>query len=345
MSSALQSLAYEIKGAIFGNLSSKDASSIRISCRKFHDVIDDLYKFDQRGIFVRILGRFALYHFSIISINLSRVVSDVVNPTRVQLEMPDEKVILRYLICDINKWDLCDLCTVLHLAAEMNLMLVAQFLFDDTSIVRNKIESRDNRGSTPLIRAAANGHKEMTEFLLTSGAPVEAKDNDGRTALHLAAKHGHKEMTEILLTSGVKVEAEDDDGWTALHLAAMYGRKEVTEILLTNGAKVEAEDNDGRTALHWAVINEHKEVIEILLTSGAKVEAKDNDGRTALHLAAKHGHKEVTEILLTSGANVEAKENNGRTALDWAAILGYTGVTEMPLMKATNFKAHRLATP
>ena len=50
----------------------------------------------------------------------------------------------------------------------------------------NLVFSKGTNGATPLHYAAANGHKEVVEVLLTNHAEVNAKDNGGSTPLHAA---------------------------------------------------------------------------------------------------------------------------------------------------------------
>src|SRR5882762_8112045 len=64
-----------------------------------------------------------------------------------------------------------------------NLPEVRQLLKNDPGLVFAK----DENGFTPLHLAAANGHKDMVDFLLTTKADVNAKDNSGSTPLHQAA--------------------------------------------------------------------------------------------------------------------------------------------------------------
>lgn len=45
------------------------------------------------------------------------------------------------------------------------------------------LESKDQRGSTPLLLAAYYGHGKLVELLLKKGAEVDAKDGSGNTAL------------------------------------------------------------------------------------------------------------------------------------------------------------------
>ena len=47
-------------------------------------------------------------------------------------------------------------------------------------------------GSTPLIRAAMNGHEDVINCLLDNGAEPNIADASGITPLHMSAKKGHK---------------------------------------------------------------------------------------------------------------------------------------------------------
>jgi hypothetical protein len=64
------------------------------------------------------------------------------------------------------------------------------------------VSSKDSIGFTPLHCAAANGYKEMAEFLLANNADVNARDDDGETPLHFAADLGHKDLAEMLRRHG-----------------------------------------------------------------------------------------------------------------------------------------------
>ena len=72
--------------------------------------------------------------------------------------------------------------------------------------------------------------KEKGEFL-NEGADVNAKDNKGNTPLHKAAQKGHLEFIEFLVGKGADVNAKNDDGNTPLHRAAYYGQFQVIKFL------------------------------------------------------------------------------------------------------------------
>jgi len=79
-----------------------------------------------------------------------------------------------------------------------------------------RIHSRSTRaayahksgGSTALMLASSNGHREVVQALLDMGAEVNAADRGGTVnALSLASSNGHREVVKLLLDKGAKVNA------------------------------------------------------------------------------------------------------------------------------------------
>merc|ERR1712038_73343 len=104
---------------------------------------------------------------------------------------------------------------------------------------------------TPLIVAAANGHKDIVQILLDNGANIDYQDNLGRTALMLAAGNGHKDIVQILLDNGANINQQNNYGETALTRAALNGKKDVVQFLLDRGANTRLKTKYGDTACTW----------------------------------------------------------------------------------------------
>jgi len=68
----------------------------------------------------------------------------------------------------------------LRVAAEKGFGSVARLLLDRNSEHR---QARNNKGATPLLRSAENGHEALLQLLLDQGADIEAKDWHGRASL------------------------------------------------------------------------------------------------------------------------------------------------------------------
>jgi ankyrin repeat protein len=58
--------------------------------------------------------------------------------------------------------------------------------------------------------------------------------------LHEAAASGHKEIVEVLVTKGADVNA-NIGGWTPLHLAIDEGHTEIADLLRKHGGKTAEE--------------------------------------------------------------------------------------------------------
>eukprot|EP01126_Amoeba_proteus_P007613 TRINITY_DN12732_c0_g1_i3.p1 TRINITY_DN12732_c0_g1~~TRINITY_DN12732_c0_g1_i3.p1 ORF type:complete len:999 (-),score=186.64 TRINITY_DN12732_c0_g1_i3:152-3148(-) len=88
--------------------------------------------------------------------------------------------------------------------------------------------------SIKLISAAAKGQPEtVAKLLIKCGKKVNTlMDEKGDTALHKAAAMGHIEVIQQLLSKGADVRIKNSDGFTAFHLSVMYGRKRSSKVLL-----------------------------------------------------------------------------------------------------------------
>ncbi|KAF3031163.1 hypothetical protein E8E12_000410 [Didymella heteroderae] len=124
--------------------------------------------------------------------------------------------------------------TGLHLVVSLGLLHLSTellFWFESEKVIF--VDAKDSSGSTPLIWAASNGHKDTVELLLGTGkVDVDAKNSRGWTPLMSAAFNGHKDTVELLLGTGkVDVDAKNSSGSTPHELAARNKHKETCEVL------------------------------------------------------------------------------------------------------------------
>jgi ankyrin repeat protein len=128
----------------------------------------------------------------------------------------------------------------------------------------------------------------------------------GDTALHWPSHNGHGEIVELLLDSGADIDA-DEIGWAGgkpLHWASEHEPVTV-RILLDRGADVNARNlKEGSDFLGFTPLmmnasqkNDCAEATEILIAGGADLGAKDPAGRTALDIALEKGLKRIPEVL------------------------------------------------
>src|ERR1035437_10604970 len=125
------------------------------------------------------------------------------------------------------------------------------------------VNTRDQRGSTLLMHAAAFGSSEAVKLLLESGAQVNAKNGLEATALILGA--GNAEKARMLVENGADVNAHSKLGRTPLMVAASCGGCSATvKLLLDKGADPKAADKQGNTALNEAAWADNSASVKLL---------------------------------------------------------------------------------
>lgn len=153
-------------------------------------------------------------------------------------------------------------------------------------------------GETPLMTAARTGSLASVKALLSRGARVDARDEArGQDALMWAAAEGHADVAQALVASGADVRSRLPSGFTPLLFAVREGRLDVVRVLLNAGVDVnEPVQIDparrrgyggplprvGVSPLLVAVMNAHFELAAALLDAGANPNV-DLTGYTPLH--------------------------------------------------------------
>ena len=88
--------------------------------------------------------------------------------------------------------------------------------------------------------AAGEGNIEAVKQHIAAGTDVDAKlahDPGGITPLIVAAASGHKELAELLIANGADVNATDDGGKTPLDSVFGYLELEIVDLLRKHGGK------------------------------------------------------------------------------------------------------------
>ncbi len=211
------------------------------------------------------------------------------------------------------------------------------------------VNTKEDNGPTPVIRAALKGKFGAVQILqsagaaftndlvyssafgqldivkerLKAGANVNKRNESGRSPLAAAAANGHLEVVKILLEHRANVDSGGKDGdvtTSALIFAAGAGHIEVVKALLDKKASMDA-DLEGRTPLFVAVNGGYRALTKCLIDHGADPNGQNPDGEPVLFTAA-HKHPEVLKTLLDAGANLNATNGIGSTALIIATYWG-----------------------
>jgi ankyrin repeat protein len=212
------------------------------------------------------------------------------------------------------------------------------------------LESKDERGATPLIIGVEGHNTEIVKLLLEKGANISARDNYEGTALTEASRSFDPEMLRAVLEGNPDIEDKN----AALLQAAKSGPVAIqavdapstaarqdepaarapqelpwvknVRLLLDGGANIEARDEEGSTPLMQAAAFGQTETFKFLVERGAKINVRDKRGMSPLTAAAcacaiatMNSTFDIVRLLLEKGANVNAYDHDGRTALMMAA--------------------------
>ncbi|HUY92808.1 MAG TPA: ankyrin repeat domain-containing protein [Pirellulales bacterium] len=151
-------------------------------------------------------------------------------------------------------------------------------------------------GPTLLGIALRRGYREMSLFLIESGAPLDVVEGIGFTMLHEAARGGDPQLIRLLAQRGLDVNATDDWSDTTLCDIAWNGKPEAVAALVELGADVNWQGVNGRAPLHHAVQNDRLDVVRMLLAAGAAPSLPDSKGETPLDLAQSR-NPEMAKLL------------------------------------------------
>ncbi|XP_072482725.1 ankyrin repeat domain-containing protein 2 isoform X2 [Notamacropus eugenii] len=175
----------------------------------------------------------------------------------------------------------------------------------DVGGIQNLIELRKKRKQ-----------KKREALTLAPEPPPEPQEIFRRTALHRASLEGHMEILQKLLDSGANVDFQDRLDCTAIHWACRGGHLEVVKLLQSHGADINVRDKLLSTPLHVAARTGRIDIVEYFLSMGVDVNSKDREGDSALHDAVRLNRYKIIKMLLLHGADMMAKNMAGKTPTD-----------------------------
>ena len=126
------------------------------------------------------------------------------------------------------------------------------------------LQTKDQRGSTPLILATYYNDKETANFLIEKGVHIDAVDDSGNTALMGVCFKGYTLIAKKLISCGADVNIQNGMGATSLIYAATFKHVEIARLLLANGAETSTKDGRGNTALDHARLQGAAAMIDLL---------------------------------------------------------------------------------
>lgn len=144
-----------------------------------------------------------------------------------------------------------------------------------------------------FLTSAEHGVTDLVRELhtLCGDDIINSVDSDLYTPLHRACYNGHTEVVEYLLESGARIDSQTIDGWQPLHCACRWNKTEVADLLLQNGALINAQTNGRQTPLHLAASNDRARETLLLLLNHPSLDPSlvNSQGDRAVDVAERCG--------------------------------------------------------
>ncbi|WP_430412550.1 ankyrin repeat domain-containing protein [Kordia sp.] len=238
------------------------------------------------------------------------------------------------------------------------------FLLLKISFGQNSINSHDEKGKTPLVRAVSENNLEKTKQLILQGANVNLAELKGLqgTPLMYASSIGNIEICSVLLENGAKINAVDKNKDHALNWATFSGKIPVMNLLIEKDADLFLKSKHGKAVdvafrlwhhdsvanvfrttkivrlltkkekkLVTAILENDLKTTEKLLKKGLSANTKDQLETPILQLAAQQGNYELVKLLINYNVNVNKMNRVGQTPLAWAARFGHVAIVDLLL--------------
>lgn len=176
------------------------------------------------------------------------------------------------------------------------------------------------------MEAVKNNSKEKVETFIKNGIDVNIYDGHGLSALYCASNEGHAEIVQLLISSGAKLKITFAyrTGYSRSAILSTAIQKKhigIIRLLIHAGADVNKRLRGlHRSFLHRAIRDNDMDMANILLDVGANINILDAYKRTPLCYAARVGKTNGLRFLLRAGADVNYTCYKGRTALHFAAM-------------------------
>ncbi len=231
----------------------------------------------------------------------------------------------------------------INLNAASNSGATPLFLAANVTVAKKLVEkgasviAKDKENATPLHYFAANGRKDMVEFVLAklaelkNSTAINSLAVNNITPVYLATVNSRIDVLPLLIKAGADLDiptVEKLGKSTPLMAAVNNNNIDVVKLIANaKGTDLNTKNISGLSPLHWASYKNYTKIMDILIDAHARVDITDNNNATPLFQAVSENHIEAVKLLLAAGATVNFKAKNNVTPLmvarsaDIAALL------------------------
>lgn len=111
----------------------------------------------------------------------------------------------------------------------------------------------------------------LSDFALYAGfhdvmnVNIDSRAERGESPLHWMAKLGDRAGITVLINAGASVDSVDDKGNTPLHAAIISRQTDAASALIEHGADIHRKNDVGQTPLEVAKLESYAPILERLL--------------------------------------------------------------------------------
>jgi ankyrin repeat protein len=208
--------------------------------------------------------------------------------------------------------------TLLHSAACCNNIEIIQFINEQTNgnlYHQNKdsesiklINTKNNKGETPLLLSCLKGNLDIVKELLDLGSNCFDVDNHNNNIFIILAQNNNLVTLHYIynyisskfgeLKAINLMKTIDCNGNTILDWAANCGNISIVEyIIRTNCININAADINNRGPLHWAVLSNKIEMVKFLVKSSFNPLLNDIKSESPLKMAISFNNIEMINAI------------------------------------------------
>ena len=207
--------------------------------------------------------------------------------------------------------------TIIHKCARLNEAASIERIATTSSV-----DSRNNRGETPVIVAAQTSSIRAVNKLIELGCNVNLQDATGNTALHYAVTTSSERAVDALVTAGADVNIANNQGKTPIHWLALSNCTRLGFLLNKSLHKMDLlkVDENGWDPFITAVVHNSGKIINFFIREGYLALTQVTSAETPLHIALQLNNFPMIKGLANSQfTNVPNKF--GHTPLAVAVLL------------------------
>lgn len=186
-----------------------------------------------------------------------------------------------------------------------------------------------------LLSAARSGNAAKIQLLIEVGARIETRDDRGRTPLLIASTYDRADAAKTLVTAGADPDALDDRHDTPWLVTGVTGSVTMAEILLAADPDLTIRNRFGGLSHIPASERGHADYVAYVLDrTDIAIDHVNNLGWTALLEAVILGRgtgpwQRIVRSLVDHGADISIADRHGVTPLQHARSRGFTRIARI----------------